>query len=433
VFEVPVSICIIARNEAANLPGLLASVAPLRAELVVVDTGSTDATVAIAEAAGAVVVPWAWRNDFAAARNVSLDHATRPWVVWMDADDRLPAASVALLRELAGRAPVKAYSFLVKNTTNDGATGAAFSQVRMFPNRPRLRFTGAVHEQILPALHAAGVPCEDAAVVVHHTGYADEATLRRKQQRNREILREAVRDPGAGAVLWYQLGSAHADLDDFETAETCFRTALNLIARGDPNRHLLSILPAQVAVLRIKQEDWPGAHAVLQELLDEDPSAWHPNQISIVGQVWLHAVSPEAAVEWFDKAYTPPQRKLLLPLDPKTTAFVPLKSLAEYWRTMGREDLAIDFLRLLKAVMKDDYPPRRAVADAYLRHGLASRAAELYAWCLDVDGEEAGVWAALVRATAVAGDPRAAAQLLGAGLHKWPTDPELVGLSRGMG
>lgn len=427
----PLSICIIAKNEEENLPGLLASIAPLGAEIVVVDTGSTDATESIAKAAGAKILHWAWRGDFAAARNVSLDHASRPWILWMDADDRLPEESLASLRELVLLPPSKAFAFLVKNTTNGGVTGTEFSQLRMFPNHRRLRFSGAVHEQVFPALSALGVPFEYNPLVIHHTGYTDAATIKRKQERNREILREAVRRPDAGAIQWFQLGSANGDLDEYEEAESCFRKALDFIAKGDPDHHLKSLIPAHVAVLHIKRNDWRGAHAALEELLDPDPSTWHPNQISIVAQVWARAVSPASATEWFDKAYTPPQRKILLPLDPKTTSVIPLQNLAEYWRGMGNQALAIEFLRMLKSVMTDDFPPRRAVADAYLRNGMPARAAELYAWCVDLDGEEPGVWAGLVRATAASGDPETAARFLDAGLAKWPRSPDLVALSQG--
>lgn len=429
----PLSICMIVKNEEENLPGLLASIAPLGAELVVVDTGSVDSTVEIAEKAGAKVAHWAWRGDFAAARNVSLDHATRPWILWMDADDRLPEASIQPLRELVAGRPTMAYTFLIKNTTNGGVTGAEFSQLRIFPNHPRLRFTGAVHEQVFPALAALGIPFEYLPIVVHHTGYVDQEAIRKKQARNRDILREAVRQPDAGAIQWFQLGSANADLDETEEAEASFRKALELIAKGDPDHHLKSIIPTHMAAMRIKREDWKGAHEVFLETLDSDPSTWHPNQISIVGQVWAHAVSPEAATEWFDKAYTPPQRKVLLPLDPKTTSIAPLRNLAEYWRGTGREELGLEFLRLLKSVLQDSFPPRRSVPDAYLRHGMPARAAELYAWCIEVDGEAPDLWAGLVRAAAASGDPETAARFLDAGLAKWPRDAELQGLAQGRG
>lgn len=429
--ELPLSICMIVKNEEANLPGLLESLSPLRAQLVVVDTGSTDATVAIAQAAGAKVVHWKWIGDFAAARNVSLDHASRPWILWMDADDRLPAASIAPLKALVEERPARAFTFLVKNTTNGGVSGSEFSQLRMFPNHPRIRFTGAVHEQVYPALHALGIPFDYLPIVVHHTGYLDKDVIRQKQERNRQILREEVARSGDHAIVWFQLGSAHSDCGDLEEAESCFRKSLDLIAKGDPDHHLKSILPSHVAVLRVKKEDWAGAKEVFEELVDPDPSTWHPNQISIVAQVWLRAVSPEASIDWFDKAYTPPQAKVLLPVDPKMTSLLPLQNLAQYWRGVGKEALAVAFLQLLKSVMADVFPPRSAIPDAYLANGLPARAAELYAWCIDKDGPEPHAWAGLVRATAMAGDPESAAGFLDAGLKRWPDDAGLAALSRG--
>lgn len=81
------SACIIARDEESRLPACLASVA-FCDEIVVVDGGSRDATVALAQAAGAEVVEQAWLG-FAAQRNVALDHATSDWVLEIDADERV--------------------------------------------------------------------------------------------------------------------------------------------------------------------------------------------------------------------------------------------------------------------------------------------------------------------------------------------------------
>ena len=82
-----ISACYIVKNEAANLPRSLASLGDAWDELVVVDTGSTDETVAIATRAGARVLHYTWQDDFAAARNFALDHATGDWVIFLDADE----------------------------------------------------------------------------------------------------------------------------------------------------------------------------------------------------------------------------------------------------------------------------------------------------------------------------------------------------------
>jgi glycosyltransferase involved in cell wall biosynthesis len=81
------SACIIARNEETSLPDCLASVGFCE-EIVLVDSGSTDATSAIARAAGAHVIEQPWLG-FAAQRNVALDHAGGDWVLEIDADERV--------------------------------------------------------------------------------------------------------------------------------------------------------------------------------------------------------------------------------------------------------------------------------------------------------------------------------------------------------
>ncbi|MGB0333344.1 MAG: glycosyltransferase family 2 protein, partial [Planctomycetota bacterium] len=84
-----ISLCMIAKNEASFLAGCLRSVRGVVHEMIVVDTGSTDDTVAIAEAEGAIVVHFPWCDDFARARNAGVERATGTHVLVLDADERL--------------------------------------------------------------------------------------------------------------------------------------------------------------------------------------------------------------------------------------------------------------------------------------------------------------------------------------------------------
>ena len=94
-----ITACIIARDEAENLPGCLASVA-FCDEVVLVDSGSSDATREIAARAGAQVIENPWRG-FAAQRNVALAHAGSDWVLEIDADERVsPALRIEMERFL---------------------------------------------------------------------------------------------------------------------------------------------------------------------------------------------------------------------------------------------------------------------------------------------------------------------------------------------
>src|SRR5262245_2807085 len=97
-----VSLCMIARDEAGHLAACLSTVTGLVFEIVVVDTGSTDETRAIAEGFGARVVAFPWDDDFAAARNESIRRARGAFIFWLDADERVPEASRAELAALFG-------------------------------------------------------------------------------------------------------------------------------------------------------------------------------------------------------------------------------------------------------------------------------------------------------------------------------------------
>src|SRR5207245_5074676 len=95
-----VSLCMIVKNEEANLGACLASVADLVDEIILVDTGSTDKTKEIAAQFGARVFDFPWVDSFAAARNECLRHATGAWIFWLDADDRLDEDNRQRLRAL---------------------------------------------------------------------------------------------------------------------------------------------------------------------------------------------------------------------------------------------------------------------------------------------------------------------------------------------
>ena len=93
----PLSVCLIVRDEEHNLGGALASVSAVANELVVVDTGSTDRSVAVAREHGAQVLQFAWVDDFSAARNFCIQHATQPSILTLDADERLDPDTLTAL------------------------------------------------------------------------------------------------------------------------------------------------------------------------------------------------------------------------------------------------------------------------------------------------------------------------------------------------
>jgi hypothetical protein len=95
-----VSFALIVRNEEAKLPACLESIAGIGGEIIVVDTGSTDRTKEVAVGFGAKVFDESWIDDFAAARNECIRHATGEWIFWLDADERVDEGNRDKLRLL---------------------------------------------------------------------------------------------------------------------------------------------------------------------------------------------------------------------------------------------------------------------------------------------------------------------------------------------
>src|SRR3954468_14337058 len=95
-----VAACLIVRDEADRLSACLSALRGLADEIVVHDTGSTDDTVARARRLGATVIEGDWHDDFAAARNVGLDHCSADWIVHVDADEIIGGGIDGLRRQL---------------------------------------------------------------------------------------------------------------------------------------------------------------------------------------------------------------------------------------------------------------------------------------------------------------------------------------------
>ncbi len=246
------SLCMIVRNEETTIRTCLASARPHVDEIVVADTGSDDATVAIAEECGARVVSTIWRDDFAAARNRSLALASGEWILVLDADERLTGDAGPKLRALLD-APGGVVAYLLQQRTPT-ASSATNGMVRvewlprLFRNGIGARYVGAVHECVLPSLVGKGRAVH-GDVVIEHDGYRRSPdVVRTKALRNvRILLRGLERDP-EDALAWLQVGDCHACLGDAPAAVDAYRAGLELAERPvTPPRQPISRAVAAVA------------------------------------------------------------------------------------------------------------------------------------------------------------------------------------------
>jgi tetratricopeptide (TPR) repeat protein/predicted O-methyltransferase YrrM len=176
----------IVKDEAPHLADCLDSVKTLVDEMIVVDTGSSDDTVAIAKKMSAKVHFFAWQDDFAKARNFCLEHATCDWILVLDADEIIDPAQHGRIRDLIQKKDVDAYR-LVQYTYQGRSTLAGlqaidkqtkFSRgcpgflknpiVRLFRNQPKVRFKGRLHEVVEQDLLSGQKVIVDTDIPIHH-------------------------------------------------------------------------------------------------------------------------------------------------------------------------------------------------------------------------------------------------------------------------
>jgi glycosyltransferase involved in cell wall biosynthesis len=217
------SLCMITRNEADCIGDCLQSAAPYVDEMILVDTGSEDETVIIAQTLGAKVYSLPWENDFAKARNFSLEKATGDWILYLDADEKLDPDDGPMLRGLLADPSAEGYFLLELNhfTANWDQDFAPHITPRLFRNRPEYRFAGRIHEMIEPNIFQARLPLFKKAysIRIHHFGYMiNNPKLPHKIARNLELLLSEIALNPDDPFLCFNLGTEYFRMGKYHEA-----------------------------------------------------------------------------------------------------------------------------------------------------------------------------------------------------------------------
>ncbi|MEO1698142.1 MAG: glycosyltransferase [Planctomycetota bacterium] len=335
-----ISLCMIARNEERFLAGCLESVRDVVDEMIVVDTGSTDATIDIARAAGARVLHSAWTDDFAAARNVGVEAARGTHVLVLDADERLaPNMGDNLLAQatnpdlLLGCLPLYNASSMDASAeevlSGEKRIGDPVFVPRFFRNLPEMRFERRVHETLTRGfnrLQAAGVGQSIAvgAALIH---YGDVPTHRQdlaKDARNERLLRLSLEDdPADGEVAGYLvvelLKTGRFD-DAREVGETYFP---RFVERNDTRpegwlpENMVRIGYA-LALVQTEQGAHDAALRTLADALRHTPDG-HPNLDYVEGLAHTGLGALDAAEDAFRRAVAAHGRSFAQPVLPFIT------------------------------------------------------------------------------------------------------------------
>jgi glycosyltransferase involved in cell wall biosynthesis len=284
----------IVRDEAEHLVPCLASLRDVVDDVVVVDTGSVDDSIAIARSFGARVYQERWANDFSLARNSALDRVCGQWVLYIDADERLRRVSrdeiEALLdvaEEVAFR--LRLYPFV-------GST--PYREYRLWRNDPRIRFEGIIHERVVSAIRAVALaedrPIGVCDLALDHVGYETDQT--KKHHRNLPLLRAQLAAEPGNVSSWRRLSSALAALGKAEEAEVALETSIQLVRAATHPVSGGSLAYADLIRLRNK-------HGDTRALFDEALGRYPRDPLLL----WMRAASaldtgdPVGALGWLDR------------------------------------------------------------------------------------------------------------------------------------
>lgn len=333
------SLCMIVRDEETFLPRCLDSVRGVVDEIVVVDTGSHDSTVDIARRFGATVAEMPWPDDFSAARNASLDLATGDWVLVLDADEVLLPESAAGLPTLLADPGVEGYFIQMRHLIGSAAQPEVeeSSLFRLWRNRPEYRFTGEIHEQILPTILARrpGSKTAQSGLQVVHYGYLREIrAARRKFERNRLLLEKVIARSPQDPFAHFNLGIEYYDQGLLEQAGASFAAALARARPGDVWRPKL--VKAYAATL-LERKEWASLFRLLEEEIARYPDYTDLHYLKGVARV--RAGQTEQAVSAFTRCLElgPAPALRYTSTDPGTGSYKAQLELGAALEALGRD------------------------------------------------------------------------------------------------
>jgi tetratricopeptide (TPR) repeat protein len=430
----------IVKNEAANLPRCLRSVRSLVDEIIIVDTGSTDGTVAIAESFGARVTPFAWVEDFAAARNESLRLCTGDWVLILDADESVDALDHAAIRQACSDRGPSAFYLTVRNYFLDGTgkimgqsarlndgryrEGSEYSHCGDFPllrlcrRFPDLRFEGRIHELLLPYFEQRKLPVGSLEAVIHHFGKVDLAREEEKKIRYLKMAQEqALADP-RNTQAWFNVMIQGASAQNWNLVIKAATTILAL--QPQPPALVLTTLALAYQETRRPAEAIPP----LKRLLSWDPD--NPLALSRMAISLAQTSRGKEALVLLERTI---QRHPELP--------VPRLTLAEVQLSDGMAAGALETLKQAVEACPSDQELREHLINLEIQLGQDVQATlDAWAGLRAIAGGGGGRWHALVAAFLLkSGETSKGRTILEQGLNLHPKNPELLRLdevSRGL-
>lgn len=309
---IPISVCIITKNEAENLKKCLEALKPYPFEIVVTDTGSEDNSREIAGQYTDRVYEFEWINDFSAARNFCISRASHNTILSLDTDEFLrPLDWDALQKALEDHPQSLGAIELFSYFDVDGGTQHQVVRLERLFNRLDYQFVNPIHEVLLP-IGRLERSTYDAPVSVDHVGYqGTKEKLKEKAERDISLIRAEIEADPENPYLYFQLGQSYMLMRDEENALPWFRKAMDL--RPTPGADYTLALLCNYAGILLDHNQVEEASNILPYR-----SAFADNKdfLCLSGRIYLCMGQPLKALPEFVQALSAPKYSLVNPHAP---------------------------------------------------------------------------------------------------------------------
>lgn len=224
---IPISICIIAKDEEKKIETCLRSLYKHPFEIILVDTGSSDKTKALAEKYASAIYDLPWQDDYSAARTFAIEKATNDIVLVIDCDESISSLQYSVMQEFIAKNPTAIG--LAKRVNVNASNGQPSEEwiERLFDRR-LYHYEGAIHEQLVKN-DGSQIYSYELPLVLSHTGSShvptDHESLSQKQIS--QLKAAIVREP-ENARLYYELGHQYLVKEEYETAYHYLDKGFNL-------------------------------------------------------------------------------------------------------------------------------------------------------------------------------------------------------------
>jgi len=383
--KITLSLVMIARNEESVIGQCLDSIKDVVDEMIIIDTGSTDKTREIALKYGAKVVDFVWCDDFSAARNESIKHATSDFLLMLDADETITGESLANLRKIVDRNDkTKVYNVSIENLSDGGDTVKHFN-FRLFPNLPQIKFVNPIHE----ALTFDGSNCTTASadgVVITHYGYLQKHKTRKKtNERNLRILLKALEDPAVRRDHFhYYVAQQYLLEGDYVKSEEHYKKALKLLNDNQCIETAIFTPLVYVGLARI--------YALTKNIQGMDDlsliSTCTPDLYIELGLFYAEQKKYPKSLDMYEKSISMRYSKQLsCAYDSGSVTWKPYAGMANVYTELNQPIKAIDYYQLALQFQPSNPQLLKVLHDLHVKMGALVEAEEYLAKLIEVKPE----------------------------------------------